>query len=35
VAKLQGSFTDLRLKITVNAPNSSSPYLFDNIRFGS
>jgi len=34
VSKLQGSFTDLRLKIAVNAPNSSSPYLFDNIRFG-
>ncbi|HYQ04506.1 MAG TPA: choice-of-anchor D domain-containing protein [Polyangiaceae bacterium] len=34
LSKLQGSFTDLRLKLTVNAPVSSSPYLFDNIRFG-
>jgi len=34
VSKLQGSFSDLRLKLTVNAPTSSSPYLFDNIRFG-
>jgi lectin family protein/ASPM-SPD-2-Hydin domain-containing protein/putative pyrroloquinoline-quinone-binding quinoprotein len=34
VSKLQGSFGDLRLKITVNGPTSSSPYLFDNIRFG-
>jgi len=34
VSKLQGSFTDLRLKFTVNAPSASSPYLFDNVRFG-
>jgi hypothetical protein len=34
VSKLQGSFSDLRLKITVNGPSSNSPYLFDNIRFG-
>lgn len=35
VAKLQGNFTDLRIKITINGPNSSAPYLFDNIRFGN
>jgi len=34
VSKLGGTFSDLRLKIAVNAPTSSSPYLFDNIRFG-
>jgi len=34
VSKLQGSFSDLRLKIAVSGPTSSSPYLFDNIRFG-
>jgi len=34
VSKLGGTFSDLRLKIAVNGPTSSSPYLFDNIRFG-
>ena len=34
LAKLRGTYTDLRVTIVVNAPyNATKPYLLDNLRF--
>ena len=33
VAALRGTYTDLRLKLTLNGPSSSQPYVLDNFRF--
>jgi hypothetical protein len=33
VAALRGTYSDLRIKLTINAPSSSQPYVLDNLRF--
>ncbi len=33
-SKLEGSYTDLTLKVVVNAPRLSAPYLIDNLVLG-
>jgi hypothetical protein len=33
VTALRGNYTDLRLKLTLNGPLSSQPYVVDNFRF--
>lgn len=33
VTALRGTYADLRLKLTLNAPSSSQPYVLDNFRF--
>lgn len=33
VTALRGTYSDLRLKLTINGPSSAQPYVLDNFRF--